>query len=403
MSLDRSSLALPALTVVLAVLQVAVAASRQQPAQQPPTFRTSTELVSIEAHVIDRDGAPVEGLRAEDFEVFVDGRRRPLAHVQFVRSNAIAAGTGAAASPGHPFPGGRVVVLAVDQGSFPMSAQSSAREAAGLVMNSIGPEDYLGIVTFPNGAAIAPARDHAPVQQVVERIVGLRTDLVRSRFNISAVEASQLRAKDSFATQDLIARECRGAYPDPTCRQELIQDGGRVADALEQQAVLSINGLHGAIEAIGSLPGRKTMILISAGLPMRPGGVPNLDSETAAIARRAAAANINLYVFYMNVHFLRFFSAEYGKVNHTLYDDITMFGYGLEKFADVAGGSFAQVNVDADPFVARALRETSASYVLGVAVRPEDRDGKDHYIRVNVKGRGATVRYRKVVNIPRTQ
>ena len=145
------------------------------------------------------------------------------------------------------------------------------------------------------------------------------------------------------------------------------------------------------------------MILISAGLPMRPGGTPNLDSETTAIARRAAAPNIHLNVFYMNVHFMRFFSAEYGRANRTLCDDITMFGHGLEKFADSAGGSFAQVEVDADPFVARTLRETSAVYVPSVAARPEDRDGKDHFIRVGVKHRGVTVRYRKVFTIPRTQ
>jgi VWFA-related protein len=392
-----------ALLVAAAVLAAGtIGGTSQEPTGQRPTFRTSTELVSIEAQVVDREGAPVEALTADKFEVFVDGRRRPLAHVQFLRSNA-ALTTTASSSPENPFPGGRVVVLAVDQGSFPMSAQASAREAAAVVMNNLSPEDYLGIITFPAGVAVPPSRDHAPVQKVVERIVGHRTDLVRSRFNLSAVEASQLRSKDSFATQELINRECRGAYPDPTCRQELIQDGGRIADALEQQAVLSLNGLYGAIEGIGSLPGRKTMILISAGLPMRPGGTPNLDAETSAIARRTAAANINLYVFYMNVHFLRFFSAEYGKVNHTMYEDATMFGYGLEKFADVAGGSFAQVHVDADPFVARVLRETSATYVLGVEVRPEDRDGKDHYLRVNVKQRGVTVRYRKVVNIPRTQ
>jgi VWFA-related protein len=391
-----------AVALAAVVLAGTLSASFQDPSGQRPTFRTSTELVSIEAQVIDRDGAPVERLTADNFEVFLDGRRRPLAHVQFLRSNAAVTAT-ASGSPENPFPGGRVVVLAVDQGSFPMAAQASAREAAAVVMNSLSPEDYVGIVTFPAGAAVAPSRDHDPVQKVVERIVGHRTDLVRSRFNLSAVEASQLRSRDSFATQGLIARECRGAYPDPTCRQELIQDGGRIADALEQQAVLSLNGLYGALEGVGSLPGRKTMILISAGLPMRPGGTPNLDAETSAIARRAAAANINLYVFYMNVHFLRFFSAEYGKVNHTLYDDITMFGYGLEKFADVAGGSFAQVNVDPDPFVARVLRETSATYILGVEVRPEDRDGKDHFIRLNVKQRGVTLRYRRVVNIPRTQ
>ena len=100
------------------------------------------------------------------------------------------------------------------------------------------------------------------------------------------------------------------------------------------------------------------------------------------------------------MHFLRAFSPEYGRRNNALFEDITLFGYGLEKFADAAGGSFFQIEVDSDPFVARALRETSAAYVLAVQVQPEDRDGKDHFIRVAVKQRGATVRYRRMVNIP---
>lgn len=394
----RVTLVRPAATLVLATALTVVPSGAPRQAAQQPTFRTSTELVSIEAQVVDRDGIPVDGLRAEQFEVFIDGRRRQLAHAEFVRSNAASMLTAQADSP---FRGGRVIVLAIDQGSFPMAAQAAAREAASRVLNGASPEDYLGLVSFPNGVALSPSRDHGPVEQAIQRIVGLRTDLTRSRFNLSATEASQLKAKDSFATQDIIGRECRGPYVDPLCRQEVVQDGGRIADALEQQAILSINGLHGAIDAVGSLPGRKTMILVSAGLPMRPGGVPHADSETMAIARKAAAANLNLYVFYMNVHFLRFFSAEYGRMNRTVYDDISMFGYGLEKFADGAGGAFAQVEVDADPFVERALRETSATYMLGVDVRPEDRDGKEHTIRVAVKGRGLTVRHRRIVVIPK--
>jgi len=47
----------------------------------------------------------------------------------------------------------------------------------------------------------------------------------------------------------------------------------------------------------------------------------------------------------------------------------------------------------------RNLRETSASYLLAVRVEPRDRDGQEHFIRVSVKQRGATVRYRRVVTI----
>jgi hypothetical protein len=167
--------------------------------------------------------------------------------------------------------------------------------------------------------------------------------------------------------------------------------------------MLTINGLHGALDMIASLPGRKTFIVVSAGLPMsnRTMGRPNLGAETDRISRRAASANVNLYVLYMNVHFMQFFSPAYGKINRTVYDDVTFFGYGLEKFADSGGGSFFQVEVDSDPFVNRVLRETSARYVLTVATDPSDRDGKEHVIRVTTSARGATIRHRKVLSIPR--
>jgi len=378
----------------------ALALIAQAAPQRPPTFRASTELVLIEAHVVTRDGTPVQGLKAEQFEVFIDGRRQPIVNVEFIPTHGT--DSSLTAPPGTTeaqSSAGRTIVLAIDQESFPMSGQASAREAAMRVAKSVAADDNLGLIAFPGSVAIAPTRDHAAIRTAIATVSGLRMDVIASRYNISASEASQLKSHDAF-TKDITDRECKLDTGNRDCPQEVIQDGGRIADALERQAQMSISGLRGVLDTVGSLPGRKTLILISAGLPMHPRGRPNPDSETAYIAQRAAAGNINLYVFYMNVHFLKAFSAEYGKKNNTLFDDITMFGYGLEKFADSAGGSFFQVEVNADPFVARALRETSAAYILAVQVRPEDRDGKDHFIRLTVKERGATLRYRRVVNIP---
>ena len=377
----------------------AVALMAQSAEQRPPTFKTSTELVVIEAQVVSRDGSPVQGLKADQFEVFVDGRRQPIVSLDFVRVSGAGQAAGTAPPPEVAGATGRTIVLAVDQESFPVSGQASAREAAMRVVKTVSPEDSLGMILFPGSVAVPPTRDHAAVRGAIDKISGLRMDVSASRFNISAMEASRIKSRDAF-TQEVIDRECKFDPTNRNCPLEVAQDAGRIADALERQAQLSISGLRNVLDTVGSLPGRKTLMLISAGLPMNPRGTPNPDSETAYIAQRAAALNINLYVFYINVHFLKAFSAEYGKKNNTLFDDISMFGYGLEKFADSAGGSFFQIEVNSDPFVARALRETSAMYLLAIQVRPEDRDGKDHFIRLNVKERGTTLRYRKVVNIP---
>src|SRR5688572_5351890 len=299
-------------TTWLLLASLAATALASQEAPQRPTFKASTELVLIDTQVVAKDGSPIAGLKPDQFEVFIDGRRQPVVAAEFIRTDGAgappASPAAAVASPEQP---GRTIVLAVDQASFPMSGQASAREAATRIINSVAPEDSLGMVVFPGPIAIAPTRDRSALKEAVPNISGKRVDLVTTRFNISASEASQLRSRDAMATRDVTSRECRLDATNPTCVQEVIQDAGRIADTLEQQAMLSVSGLHGVLDAMEALPGRKTLMLVSAGLPMRPGGTPDLNGQTTEIGRRAAAANVNLYVFYMNVHFLRAFSAEY--------------------------------------------------------------------------------------------
>lgn len=371
--------------------------------QQTPTFRAGTDLVLIDTRVVGRDGTPIAGLKPDQFEVFIDGRRRPVVAAEFVRASDAAAPSGGATADATA-PGGepQLVVLAVDEGSFPATARASAREAATRVVDRAATDVYVGMIAFPSGHEVAPTRDRAAMRDGIARISGSRSDIVATRFNISATEATLLKSKLPGAVRDIVDRECRQSPPDPTCSQQLMHEGSAIADSLDFQGLKSLSGLHAVLDAVAPLPGRKTLIVVSAGLPMsnRPGARTNLDAETARVARRAAAANINLYVLYMNVHFLRFYSPEYGKRNNTIFDDVNLFATGLEKFADSAGGSFSQIEVNADPFVDRALREISASYLVSVRTEPADHDGKEHAIRVTVKQGGSTVRYRRVVTIP---
>lgn len=391
------------------VAAAALAATASLLAQdQKPQFRSSTELVLIDAQVVAaRDGAPIAGLTADQFEVFIDGRKRPIVSAEFVRGSVaanISRDRPDAGSQGRAAEG-RTILLAVDENSFPVAGQEAAREAVKRVVDRVAPADYLGMVTFPGRTEIAPTLERKPIRDAVPRITGARVEIASPQYNISATEAMMLRSKDSYTTKVVIDRECfkRALSVEVLCGQNVIQDAQRIADSLEQQGLVSIAGLRGIISGLAEVPGRKTLMVISAGLPMssRPGGRPNLDVETTNIARQAASANVSLYVFYMNVHFLRAFSAAYGKRNYSIFEDITTFGHGLEKFADAAGGAFFQVEVDSDPFVDRALRETSAAYLL--AVRPEaaEHDGKEHFIRVTVKARNSIIRFRRVLTIPR--
>lgn len=388
---------------MLSVVALGLATGVASYEPQRPTFRTAAEILLVDALVVGRDGTPVEGLDADQFDVFIDGRRVKIVSVDFLRGSRadlpiVKQGHAPAGSdPEHS----RIVLLVVDQNSFPASAQAAAREVVARVVDRVNAEDYLGLVAFPGSIEIPPTRDREQVRRAIDRIGGFRVDALVTRFNLSAADAVALKSREPVTTREITGRECATDRLNPTCPQEVMEEGGRIADALEQQAVVSLTGLRAVVDALAPVPGRKTLIAVSAGLPTstRPGSRLNLSTETDVLARAAAAANVNLYVLYMNVHFLRYFSSEYGRQNHSIFEDIRLFGYGLERFADTGGGAFFQVEVGADTVVDRILHETSAQYVLAVQIDPAWRDGRPHAIRVGVKQRGTTVRHRRVVLI----
>ena len=388
---------------MLAGVCLAMAPSQQQ------TFRSGTDQILIDAQVVARkDGAPIAGLKPEQFEVAIDGRKRPIVGFEFVRAGEQPATAPKAAGPApggdaapSPFTGGRVFVVAIDQSSFPMAATSAAREALRRVIDTASPEDYLGLVAFPGKVSIAPTRDHQKLRNAADGLQGLRFE-IRTRYNVSATEAGLIKLGDPTTVRDVQIREC-GTPASMDCPARLKMDAIQVVTDLQRQGFESVSGLHSVMDAMETLPGRKTLLVVSAGIPMseRPGVEPNMGLETSRLAEHAAFANVNLYVFYMNVHFLRAFSAEFGRMNNTLFQDISVFRFGLEKFSAGAGGSLFQIEVNSDPFVARVMRETSAYYLLTVASEPRERDGKEHAIRVSVKTRDADVRHRTVVTIPK--
>jgi len=67
-------------TVVVSVLPATVAS--QQPA--PPRFRGGLDRVTVDAIIVDKDGAPVRDLTLQDFRLEVDGKPRTLQSAELV-------------------------------------------------------------------------------------------------------------------------------------------------------------------------------------------------------------------------------------------------------------------------------------------------------------------------------
>ena len=77
---------------VLGAALVAILAlgARLPGAQETPSFPAATEVVTVDVVVTDRTGAPVRGLRQEDFTVSEDGTRQEISAFEAVDRPAAA-------------------------------------------------------------------------------------------------------------------------------------------------------------------------------------------------------------------------------------------------------------------------------------------------------------------------
>jgi VWFA-related protein len=365
-------------------------------------------------------------LKPEQFDVLIDGKKRPVASLSFLRASTADGAvqpaskttpTGSAAAS----PDGRIFILGIDQTSFPVAGEPAAREAARRLIERLAPEDFLGLVAFPGPISIAPTRDRQKVRDALTRITGLWTD-TESKHSVSAAEATafQTISLDPSVVSSVLLRECcpsllctakKGGNGgkaiagsadygfEPVCSNEVTQQARELCRNLEMRAAQSVGGLEALIDGVAGVPGRKTIVLVSAGIPTsnRPGARPDVNSAIASVARRAEAANANLYVLYMNVHFLGQFAAS--RANFSIFDDVALFGRGLGQFAGGAGGEFYQIEVSSAKIIERLVKATSAYYLIGIAPIDSERDGKEHFITVRVNK--ATVLSRRTVTIPK--
>lgn len=161
-----------------------VAASLGLDAQQPPaappsqpTFRATTELIAIDATVVDERGAPVADLRPEDFELRIDGSPRRVVSAQFIKQDPpgpppTLAGRRLPFTTNEAAVGGRLVLLVFDLEGIGVGGGRGATVAATRFLEELTAADRVGVLAFPNGANVDFTTDREKVKQALMKVVG---------------------------------------------------------------------------------------------------------------------------------------------------------------------------------------------------------------------------------------
>jgi len=393
-------------------------------AQEP--FRSSTDVIAVDVQVVDSAGNPVDTLSRDAFDVSIRGQKRLVLSTDFVRHAWVSppgSGSGVLASEVGPTSrGGRVLLLAIDIGSFEPGAERGPLEAAESFVAQLEPSDRVGLYVFPNGAWIPPSTDRVALGVTLARLVGRRQS-IRSYYNLkpweivdistqstnpnSFLTTTRRLAVDPTSTQhlDLVmriqARECPG---DQNCPIRIYNEGMELARQLEQQALNSLDGLQRLLRGLATVDGRKAVVVLSGGVPVsdRPEGRPDVGDLARLMGQEAARANAVVYTIHVDTYSaLGGTLSRGGSISTDMGRDRAMFGTWLHQFSDAAGGGRLYVPTGSGAFAfERVLRESSGYYLLGVEPEAEDRDGRPRELNVKVRVQGLTVRSRKWVVIP---
>ena len=362
-------------------------------AQQPPVqFEARADLVLVDANVLDDKGVPIPNLTAADFVVSVDGKPRPLSSVQFVKQD-----TAAAAEPAKPAPVhystnegaaiGRDIIIVVDENSLPPTGGRAVLSSVDRFLSTISPADRVGLVRMPDFVgSVDFTTDRAKVREALKKVQGrsMRSGMVR----LSIGEAAARERGNDMAWENAIGRICAGATGPSleACVSDLQSEAMTLWTEVTRRAQQTVDGLRSLIQTMKEMPGPKTLILLSQGF-----SVEEARQDVQAIARLAADARVSIYVLHID---MPSFDIADAQPSATRLEDERVLSEGLDTLAGASRGARFRIVGSGEGVFARVARELSGYYLLGFEPTAEDRDGKPHRIRVEVKRPDVTVRAR---------
>src|SRR6185295_17817162 len=236
------------------------------------TFAGATEVVVVEVPVqVVKDGEPVRGLTAADFEVF-DGRKKVPVTGFEVLDLAASAPAGAAAEAQIPASARRHFLLLFDLTFSEPSALSKARDAAKDVVKTLHPTDLMAVATYSSMQGPQLVLGFTPDRQQITTAIdtlGLPKLFNRTPDPLRLVLTDALVAQNQGPDRGGVAAEGRAAVDaeimDTLKTISIVSS--RAEKSVQQQIVRGLTQhLSDLAHLMGEVDGRKYVVFLSEGL-----------------------------------------------------------------------------------------------------------------------------------------
>jgi VWFA-related protein len=371
--------------------------------QQQPVFRGEIDVIRVDVSVLDKDRRPIRGLKLEDFTVYEDGKPQRLVAVSEVDSATNDPVPSAwmrnvprdvaANNLGDQIGEGRVVAIIMDDWNIPfddLDMIMNARSVGRYIIDQLGPSDVAAVI-FPQQAGRTQdfTEDRRKLLAAIEKFDPPEVRWIEPTPVGTSGGGADMPYRSSPA---LMRNQCQRSQP-------------------------TVPTLDTIASRLASIPNRrKTLFLVSTGVPLNFGATRDCPAELADIMkdvfRKAQRSNINIY----SVD-----PGGYRGYENYLQNPIRRAGRPAERVATERGADAAAkirrefLEITADHTGARAIvndndvgseidqifEEAGAYYLVGYQTSNGKPDGRFRRLEIKVNRPGATVRTRSGFYAPK--
>ncbi|HWX41024.1 MAG TPA: VWA domain-containing protein [Blastocatellia bacterium] len=275
------------------------------------TIKISTELVQLDAVVVDKDGNIVRGLSKDDFELYESGKKQHISFFEFVEAGKGAAGQAAAAQPRAEKPGisgqglsdldvRRTYAFVIDDLTIRPEDMTYVRELLNnFVDNQMQPTDLVAIIRVVGGGGLL--QQFTADKELLRKAISRLTPSFNP-FNVFSqspgANGQQITASASQAPDpDTGTANFGGAFSDLSGNMVDITSAADDTN-VTLRGYMTLGTASFVIESMRHIPGRKAMVLVSGGLPVLGVGNAGMASNVSffldVLADRATRAGVSI-------------------------------------------------------------------------------------------------------------
>lgn len=409
-----------ALVTLIALAASPLGAQTPAPGVQEGAFFDTIDvsLVNVDVYVTDKQGNPVTGLRAEDFEILEDGTPMPITNFYAVDG-------------GRPIADAEALAAEVTAAAAPAEALESTAQ--------VPDEQRLHVVVYIDNFNIRPFNRNRVFHRLREflnqeldsqdRVMLVTYDRSlhnRHPFTTDAQLISQalfdLETMTGHAVhQDSERRDLLRAITEAQDVNEVFWQVRTFAESAYNDLSFTVDALREIVESLAGLPGRKALLYVSDGVAMKPGeemfyAVMQKFNESSVISTSHEFDGSRMFsqlADQANAHRVSFYtidaaglrpptassaeSAELAQAGFASFYDSTLISNlqaPLRLLAEQTGGQAILNRNDVGPALSRIATDFDTYYSLGFTPSHSG-SGRLFDLEVRIPGRkGLEIRHR---------